>query len=65
MVEELREQFVQDSEALEREQEQRPQRPLLGLEPWQRCVLALLLFLVVAVCGIMGLTMLGRIALPF
>jgi len=65
MVEELREQFVQDSDAFEREQEQHAKQPFLGLQPWQRCVLAFLLFLVVAVCGVMGLTMLGRIALPF
>jgi hypothetical protein len=65
MVEELREQFIQDNEAFEREEQLRAERPFLGLQPWQRLVLALLLFLNIAVCGLLGLTMLGRITLPF
>lgn len=35
-----------------------------GLQPWQRFVLALLLFLNVAIIGLLLLTMLGRIAIP-
>ncbi len=34
--------------------------PLMGLRPWQRFVLALLLFLDVAVIGFLVLVMLGR-----
>lgn len=35
-----------------------------GLRPWQRFVLALLLFLNVAIIGLLFLTMLGRIVIP-
>jgi hypothetical protein len=37
----------------------------LGLEPWQRLVLAVFLFLDVALCGCMALVMAGRVGLPF
>jgi hypothetical protein len=65
MVEDIREQFIQDNEVFEREELVRSDRPFLGLQPWQRFVLALLLFLDIAVCGLMGLTVLGRVNLPF
>ncbi len=65
MVEDLREKFMQKSEEIEREEQARAQRPFLGLEPWQRLVLALLAFLDVAVIGLLLLAMSGRIVLPF
>ena len=40
-------------------------RPFSGLQPWQRFVLAVLLFLDVALCGCMALVMVGRVGLPF
>ncbi|MBL7063901.1 MAG: hypothetical protein ISS49_06775 [Anaerolineae bacterium] len=65
MVEELREQMIQEEKELEDEEQARSARSLLGLEPWQRLVLAILLFLNVALCGCMALVMTGRVALPF
>jgi hypothetical protein len=38
---------------------------LMALQPAQRLLLAVLLFLNVAICGCMGLVMVGRVALPF
>ncbi len=64
MVEELREQMIQTGEEFE-DEEETPTRLLLGLEPGQRLVLAILLFLNVALCGCMALVMLGRLVLPF
>lgn len=64
MVEELREQMIQTGEEFE-DEEETPTRLLLGLEPRQRLVLAILLFLNVALCGCMALVMLGRLVLPF
>lgn len=65
MLEDLRDQ------AMEAEWEERPRRrpsglagALLGLAPWQRFVLALLLFLNVALLGCMCLVMTGRVV-PF
>jgi hypothetical protein len=65
MVEDLREKFMQKTEEIEREEQAKAQRPLLGLEPWQRLVLALLAFLDVAVIGLLMLVMSGRIRWPF
>ena len=65
MMEDLREQMIQAEEALEREEKPTLARFLLNLEPWQRLVLAVLLFLDVALCGCMALVMAGRVALPF
>jgi hypothetical protein len=65
MVEELREQMIQE-EALELEEaRRRSAQPLFGLEPRQRLILALLLFFDVALCGCMALVMMGRIMPPF
>ena len=38
---------------------------LMALQPGQRLLLAVLLFLNVAICGCMGLVMAGRVTLPF
>ena len=65
MVEDLREKFIQKSEEIEREEERRAQRPFLGLAPWQRLVLAVLLFLNVAIVGLMVLVISGRLGWPF
>jgi len=65
MVEELREQMIQ-VEDLELEEEDRAfSARILGLGPWQRLILAILLFLDVALCGLMALVMMGRIVPPF
>ena len=63
MVEDLREQMIQEEE-LELEEEESP-REFLNLQPRQRLVLALLLFFNVALCGCMGLVMMGRVLPPF
>jgi hypothetical protein len=62
MVEDLREQMVQEEE-LEPEEESIAQE-FLNLRPWQRLILALLLFFDVALCGCMGLVMMGRVLPP-
>lgn len=64
VVEDLREQMIREDEEREVEEEGIAQR-LLDLEPWQRLVLASLLFFDVALCGCMGLVMIGRIFPPF
>jgi hypothetical protein len=61
----LREQMIQAEEALEAEQRPPLAQFFLNLEPWQRLVLAVILFLDVALCGCMTLVMAGRVALPF
>jgi hypothetical protein len=67
MLDDLREQMIQEEEARELEQERRP-RVQIGfiqnMAPWQRLVLAVLVFLDVALCGWLALIMLGRVSLP-
>jgi hypothetical protein len=65
MVEELREQMIQDEELELEEEGTELLQVLLGLGPWQRLILALLLFLDVALCGCMALVMMGRVMPPF
>jgi len=65
MVEELREQMIRAEEELEGEEKAHPAQFLLGLASWQRLILAILLFLNVALCGCMALVMTGRVVLPF
>jgi hypothetical protein len=62
MVEDLREEMLREEE-LEAEEEEEG-GGLLDLEPWQRLVLALLLLFDVALCGCMGLVMMGRVLPP-
>ena len=67
-MEELRDQIIQAEEEYDFEEEGekvRPSRPFLNLEPWQRFVLAILLFLSMALCGCMALVVSGRVMLPF
>ena len=63
MVEDLREQMIQEEE-LELEEQEAP-REFLNLQPWQRLVLVVLLLLNVTLCGCMGLVMMGRVLPPF
>lgn len=66
MVEDLREQMIQDEEAeFDEEEEEGFAQVFLGLQPWQRLVLAVLLFFNVALCGCMGLVMIGRVLPTF
>jgi hypothetical protein len=66
-LDDLREQMIQAEEEFEAEERQKTSlaRSFQNLAPAQRLVLAILLFLNVAVCGCMGLVMAGRIVLPF
>ena len=62
----LREQMSLAEEEFEQVEEGMPlARAFLGLKSWQRFVLAILLFLDVALCGCMALLMAGRVGLPF
>ncbi len=65
MLEDLREQMIQAEEALEAEARAPFVQSLMSLKPWQRLVLAILLFLNVAVCGCMALVVTGRVVLSF
>jgi len=66
MLEDLREQMIQDEEAFEIEEERRsPVQFLRDMEPWKRLMLAVLIFLDVALCGCMALVMAGRVTFPF
>lgn len=65
MVEELREQVIQEDELDFEEEETHFAQSILNLKPAQRLLLAVLLFFNVAVCGCLLLVMLGRIMPPF
>lgn len=68
MLGDLREQMILAAEEEEFEEEVKRKSSLThgiaSLAPAQRLILAILLFLNVAVCGCMGLVMLGRVSLP-
>jgi hypothetical protein len=64
VMEDLREHMIQ-AETLDLDERSPLARVFLNLEPWQRLVLAVFLFLDVALCGCMALVMAGRVALPF
>ncbi len=65
ILEGLREQMAQVEEEFEDEDKPSLTRLFSGLEPWQRFVLAVLVFLDVGLCGCMALVMAGRVMLPF
>ena len=65
MVEELREQIIQEEEPFEFEEERRSVKFLRGIDPRQRLLLAILLFLNVAICGCLVLALTGRVVFPF
>ncbi len=61
----LREQMALAEEEFEQEEKASLAHAFLGLQPGQRLVLTVLLFLDVALCGCMALVMAGRVGLPF
>jgi hypothetical protein len=65
MVEDLREQMIQDEEAEFEEEDEGFAQAFLELQPQQRLILAVLLFFDVALCGCMGLVMIGRVLPTF
>lgn len=68
MVDSLREQFFSEDEDFEYDyevEEEEAGPPFLGLEPWQRFILSIILFLNVALCGMMALVMTGKVIFPF
>ena len=65
VMEDLREQMIQAEGAYERAERPPLFQFFLNLEPWKRLILAVLLFLDVALCGCMALVMAGRVMLPF
>ena len=65
LLEDLREQIILTEDELEYERRPPVIQFFLDLEPSQRLVLAILLFLNVGVCGCMGLVMAGRVVVPF
>ncbi len=68
VLEGLREQIIQADEELEAHPKQTPleavKTTIQNFPSWQRLVLSVLLFLDVAVCGCMLLTMLGKVVFP-
>lgn len=67
MLDDLRERTIQAEMERELEEEQQRQRVrrMFELAPWQRFILAVLLFLNVALLGCMCLAAFGRIVPPF
>ena len=65
VMEDLREQMIQAEGSYERAERSPLFQFFLNLEPWKRLILAVLLFLDVALCGCMALVMAGRVVLPF
>ena len=65
MIEELRDKIIEAEDELVFDDKPSLGRTLRKLRPWQRFVLAVLLLLNVAFCGLLGLIMLQRIPLPF
>ncbi len=66
VVGDLRERMIQAEEEYDDQEEKPPiVRVFMDLQPAQRLLLAVLLFLNVALCGCMALVMFGRVGLPF
>lgn len=65
LLEDLREQMILEDDVFEAEQRTSSIQSITGLQPAQRLLLAVLLFMNVAVCGCMILIMAGRVELPF
>ncbi|MCP4536329.1 MAG: hypothetical protein GY832_04210 [Chloroflexi bacterium] len=61
----LREQMILEDDVFEEEQKTPSALSFAGLQPTQRLLLAVLLFMNVAVCGCLILIMAGRVELPF
>jgi hypothetical protein len=64
MLEDLREQMFQAEDDITVAEASWLPPVFRNLEPWQRLLLAVLLFLNVALCGCMGLVMIGRVSFP-
>ena len=60
-----RQKMIQAEEALDVEARSPLARLFANFEPWQRLVLAVLLFLNIAVCGCMALVVAGRVVFSF
>jgi hypothetical protein len=65
MLDDLREQIILTEEEVEPTEMPPLVQFFLDMHPWQRLVLAVLLFLDVGMCGCMGLVMTGRVVFPF
>ncbi len=65
VMEDLREQAIRADDEFETEEKTRSAQFFLNMKPWQRLVLAILLFLDVALCGCMALAMSGQLVSPF
>ena len=64
-LEDLRDQILQAEEDFEAAERPSSANFLSTLQPWQRLVLSIMLFLDVALCGCMALVAAGRVRLPF
>ena len=64
-LQDLRDQILQEDDGFEEVQRPSGTSILSTLEPWQRLVLSIMLFLDVALCGCMALVAAGRVRLPF
>ncbi|MGD2164679.1 MAG: hypothetical protein PVH50_04025 [Anaerolineae bacterium] len=66
MVEDLRERMIEEEDIeVEEPVQEGFVHELRKLQPRQRLILAVLLFFDVALCGCMGLVMMGRVLPPF
>ncbi len=65
LLDDLREQMILEEDVFESEQKSSSIQTIIGLQPAQRLLLAVLLFMNIAVCGCMILIMAGRVELPF
>lgn len=65
LLDDLREQMILEEDMFEAEQKTSSVQAITSLQPAQRLLLAVLLFMNVAVCGCMILIMAGRVELPF
>jgi hypothetical protein len=65
VLQDLRDQILQADDEFGEVERPAATNFLAALEPWQRLVLSLMLFLDVALCGCMALVATGRVRLPF
>ena len=64
-LDDLRDQILQADDGFDEVEQPSRANFLTTLEPWQRLVISLMLFLDVALCGCMALVATGRMRLPF
>jgi hypothetical protein len=65
VLDDLRQRILEADEEFGEVERPSAARFLSTLEPWQRLVLSIMLFLDVALCGCMALVAAGRVRLPF